>query len=159
MRHLDFLCSDEVEGRLTLSKGSDLFAHYAAKEFKKYGLQEGPNKGYFHYFDTQVSRRATAKNIATFQGEAGKRTSLELGKDFVLLVGSANLKTVEGDVVYAGYGLDDDDWNDFKDADLTGKVRVAGLPSRGRAARGQAQQYTVLDHAARFFPPRRAHSG
>src|SRR5687768_8643587 len=105
--HLEYLTSDELEGRMTLGRGSDLFAKYAADEFKKYGLSEGPNKGYFHYFDTQVNQRATVKNVASFENDSGKKWTLALNKEFVPLVGSKNLRTVDGDIVYVGHGLDD----------------------------------------------------
>jgi aminopeptidase YwaD len=139
--HLEYLCSDELEGRMTLSKGSELFAKYAAAEFKKYGLQEGPNPGYFHYFQTQANQRATAKNVASFENEAGKKFSLKQGTDFVPLVGSSNLKTVEGNVVYLGYGLDDEDWNDFTGVDLTGKIALMlrGVPE-GRKSRSNGNK-------------------
>src|SRR5690349_5751092 len=142
--HLEYLCSDELEGRLTLAKGSDMFAQYAAKEFKKYGLQEGPNKGYFHTFETTVSQRYTDKNTASFSNDSGKRISLVLGKDFVPLVGTNNLKTVEGDIVYAGYGLDEANWNDFAGQDLTGKVVLMlrgvpeGVTNRNNSAKARA---------------------
>ncbi len=122
--HLEVLCSDELAGRMTLSKGMTLFANYAAAEFKKYGLQEGPNKGYFHYFDTRANQRATAKNVVTFENAEGKRWSLDQGEDFVPLVGSTNLKTAAGDVVYVGYGLSEENWNDFAGVDLTGKIAL-----------------------------------
>ena len=148
--HLEYLTSDELEGRMTLSHGTELFAKYAADEFKKYGLSEGPNKGYFHTFDTQVNQRATAKNVASFENDSGKRWSLALGKDFVPLVGSVNLRTIDGDVVYVGYGLDDEDWNDFVGVDLNGKLALIlrGGPEGRRAKSPQAKARTAIEKGA-----------
>jgi aminopeptidase YwaD len=148
--HLEFLCSDELAGRMTLSKGMHLFANYAAAEFKKYGLQEGPNKGYFHYFDSRANQRATTKNVLTFESPEGKRWSLEQGSDFVPLVGSVNLKTVSGDVVYLGYGMDDGDWNDFAGVDLTGKVALMlrGVPEGRRNRTNGAKARTAVEKGA-----------
>jgi hypothetical protein len=142
--HLDYLTSDELEGRMTLSKGSEMFAKYAAAEFKKYGLSEGPNKGYFHYFETTANQRATPKNVASFESDSGKRWNLQLHKDFVPLVGSTNLKTVLGDVVYVGYGLDDEDWNDWIGVDVSGKIvmMLRGVPE-GRRTRANASKARI----------------
>lgn len=120
--HLDFLTSEELGGRMTLSKGMQLFADYAAAEFKKYGLSEGPNKGYFHYFDTRANSRPTEKNVAVFDNGEGKRWALKLGQDFVPMVGSTDLKTVSADVVYVGFGRDEEDWNDYAGVDVSGKI-------------------------------------
>lgn len=148
--HLEYLTSDELEGRMTLSRGSDLFAKYAAEEFKKYGLSEGPNKGYFHTFDTQVNQRPTAKNVATFENDSGKRWSLVLNKDFVPLAGTANLRTVQSDVVYVGYGLSEDGWNDFVGVDVSGKIVIMfrGVPEGKRSVSNSAKAQTAVSKGA-----------
>ncbi len=52
--HVEFLASDELEGRNTGEQGQKLAAVYIANEFQKYGLSSinntGGNSGYFQKF-------------------------------------------------------------------------------------------------------------
>lgn len=54
-KHISYLASDELEGRLTGSKGEELAANYIASEFKKYGLKPYAGKDYFQAFDYKVT--------------------------------------------------------------------------------------------------------
>jgi aminopeptidase YwaD len=148
--HLEYFASDELEGRMTLSKGEELAAQYAAAEFKKYGLDEGPNKGYFHRFDVTVNQRATAKNVCTFEGADGRQHALKLSETFVPLLGSTNLKTVRGDVVFVGYGFDDEDWNDYAGVDVSGKVvmMLRGAPEGKRFRANGAKARVAVEKGA-----------
>jgi hypothetical protein len=49
-KHINFLASDELEGRFTGSKGSYQASEYIKSEFKSYGLQPLFGSDYFQEF-------------------------------------------------------------------------------------------------------------
>src|SRR5690606_17998690 len=63
--HLEFLASDDLEGRDTGSRGHEIASLYIAAEFKKLGLQPAGDNG--TYFQRVKFRSSTLKeNSATF---------------------------------------------------------------------------------------------
>jgi hypothetical protein len=93
-----FLASESLEGRLT---GTD----FVANSFKVAGLQPLPGaKDFFQPFEFSSGVRVlTNQNSATLHAAAAP-AALALDKDFRPLAFTAN-GTVEGEVVFAGYGL------------------------------------------------------
>ncbi|MCO5259856.1 MAG: M20/M25/M40 family metallo-hydrolase [Crocinitomicaceae bacterium] len=53
-KHLSYLASDELEGRLTGSKGEEKAANYLAQELKKYGLKPYEGNSYLQKFNYKV---------------------------------------------------------------------------------------------------------
>lgn len=51
---IKYLASDELEGRLTGSKGEEMAAAYIEKEFTKLGLEAFLQEGFFHPFEYKV---------------------------------------------------------------------------------------------------------
>ncbi len=120
-----YLASDELEGRGPGTKGLELAADYIREEFKELGLKSGSDDGsYFQPFEIVIDTKAIeAKTSLVLTGPDGQELKLELGKDFQpLATGAAG--EVKAEVVFAGYGIaaDKQKYNDFKDADVEGKV-------------------------------------
>ena len=114
-KHLSIIASDEFEGRETGQPGADKAAHYIADEFKSLGLKPIVNGSYF--FDIPVVNSTFKVNSFTVNG-----TTLASGKDFNALGGAGN-KTIEAkDIVFIGYGIGADNYDDLKGVDITGKV-------------------------------------
>lgn len=119
------LASPDKEGRLTLARGEEKAAAYIADVFKRAGLRaaEG-NPGYIHYFDVQVNQRPSATgNVVALGLPDGKTATLKLGTDFMPLVNSRT-EEVSAPLVFAGYGLKGEDWDDYAGIDVKGKVVV-----------------------------------
>lgn len=113
-KHLSIIASDEFEGRETGQPGADKAAHYIADEFKSLGLQPIVNGSYF--FDIPVVNSTFKVNSFTVNGAA-----LASGKDFNAQ-GGGN-KTIDAkDIVFIGYGIGADNYDDLKGTDITGKV-------------------------------------
>ncbi|MDB5131835.1 MAG: hypothetical protein JWR02_1584 [Mucilaginibacter sp.] len=113
-KHLGILASDEFEGRETGKPGADKAARYIADEFKRLGLQPPVNGSYF--FDVPLVENAFKINSFTVNG-----TPFTSGKDFYgtgLASGTINAN----EIVFIGYGIGADNYNDLKDMDITGKV-------------------------------------
>lgn len=103
---VEFLASDEFEGRLTSSPGIRKAADYIVSQMKVHGLKPADKEGTFlnpmsFKFGVEVEKD---KNELVIIGKDGKETSFVVGKDFSPLSFSVN-NTVEADVVFGGYGL------------------------------------------------------
>lgn len=96
-----FLASEELEGRRTGSSGARKAAEFIADQLRVDGLQPLGSGGSF----LQPFEFTAGVTVVTNQNhfDAGGK-SFELGKDFQPLPFTASA-TVEGDVVFAGYGL------------------------------------------------------
>jgi hypothetical protein len=114
-KHLSILASDEFEGRETGKPGADKAAHYVADEFKKLGLQPPVNGSYF--FDVPLVENAFKVNSFTVDG-----VPFISGKEFYG-TGSANAGTVNtNEIVFIGYGIGADNYDDLRGTDIAGKV-------------------------------------
>jgi molybdopterin converting factor small subunit len=114
-KHLSILASDEFEGRETGKPGADKAANYVADEFKKLGLQPPVNGSYF--FDVPLVETTFKVNSFTVNGMA-----FTSGKDFYG-TGSADAGTVNAnEIVFIGYGIGANNYDELKGMDITGKV-------------------------------------
>ena len=121
--HLEYIASDQLEGRRTGSRGAELAADYIAKEFKRDQLIPKGDKGsYFQGFEFVDGVKLGSGNQLV--AKAGmKSTEFRLEHDFTPLGFSAN-DTVSGGVVFAGYGISapDQKYDDYAGVDVKGKV-------------------------------------
>ncbi|KIO77951.1 peptidase [Pedobacter lusitanus] len=127
-KHLSVLASDEYEGRETGKKGAWMAADYIKNYFKSIGLK-GPVQGdYFQPID-MVTYKLT-QSVFTIDGNAR-----ENDKDFVIPAANVSLQGFTfnaKEVVFAGYGLDTEGYNDYAGIDVAGKVVMifaSGNPS------------------------------
>lgn len=117
-KHLSVLASDEYEGRETGKRGAWMAADYIRDYFKSLGLTAPVNGSYFQPIDMVTYNLSSMK--LSINGQAK-----EYGKDFVIssstvTLGGFNFNASE--VVFAGYGLDQQGYNDFEGIDVAGKV-------------------------------------
>ncbi len=82
-KHISYLASDELEGRLTGSKGEEKAGEYIANEFKKYGLKPYDGKSYFQKFEYSVrlnphdstsAKPNSGRNVIAFLDNGAKKT-------------------------------------------------------------------------------------
>jgi hypothetical protein len=134
---VEFLASDNLEGRDTGSRGYAVAADYVAAQFRAIGLEPAGEKG--GWFQQVPFRRASfdkAPRLTITIG--GKSVALEQGKDAALRP-SVTAKTVRqsAGLVFVGYGLKDRRYgfDDYRGLNVRGKIVVAlngtppGLPS------------------------------
>ncbi|HXV14443.1 MAG TPA: M28 family peptidase, partial [Candidatus Krumholzibacteria bacterium] len=99
------LASDEMEGRMTGSKGEKASADYIAKRFRDMGVMPFDEKvGYFQTFPFTAGVKVVPRDNAMSLISGSAKRVLEVEKDFRPLAFSENA-TVEGPVAFAGYGL------------------------------------------------------
>ncbi|MCA9040485.1 MAG: M20/M25/M40 family metallo-hydrolase [Planctomycetaceae bacterium] len=122
-----YLASDELEGRGIGTKGLDKAADYIRAEFQKLGIQSAVEDGtYFQQMEIPDSIFAdpeqTKIEIAYSQDQ---KQTLNLKTDFSpYTIGGTG--TVEGNLYFAGYGIQAPDfqYDDYAGQDLKGKIVV-----------------------------------
>jgi len=116
-KHLSVLASDEYEGRETGTKGGWMAADYIKNYFKELGLK-GPVSGdYFQPIDMVTTKLS---QVLTINGQPA-----EAMKDFYIApqsVGAEGFAFNANSIIFAGYGVNKEGYNDFEGKDITGKV-------------------------------------
>lgn len=118
-QHLRIIAGEEMEGRETGTEGQRKAAAYIEAQFRSAGLQapaslNGYQQHYPLYRDTMIS--------ATVQiGE----TQLQYGTDyFVPVLNNGTRRASAKSMVFAGYGIDEKNYSDYKGLRVKGRVVV-----------------------------------
>ncbi len=120
-KHVSYLASDELKGRLTGSNGDSLAAEYIRGELKKSGLKPLYDNGFQHFRVTDKIVTGPDNNLVI------KGASLNLNSDFAPFGFSQN-GTFSGEVVFVGYGFEISEdslkWKDYSDVSVKGKIAL-----------------------------------
>ncbi len=123
---LFFLASDEMQGRLTGTRGNRLAAEFIKSRFERLGLKPaGPDNSYFQSYDL-ITTTLGRPNLVRISGAAGAAQRLELQEDYYPRDFSAS-RRVRGSVVYVGFGITAPDlsYDDYAGASLEGTIVLA----------------------------------
>jgi hypothetical protein len=118
--HARYLASDELTGRGVDTPGITLARDYIAREFAQYGLMAGGDDGtYFQNFE--IATGVTVKQPSVLAVDGGAPLPLHEAWAPLGLSGSG---TVEGEVVFAGYGITASEYgyDDYAGIDVAGKI-------------------------------------
>lgn len=120
-----FLSDDLLEGRGPASRGDKLTQTYLAGTLEFLGFEPGGEDGsYFQPFEIVGVNAEVPKTWEFQKGE--QTTTLEWWDEFIAASGvQKDTAAVDGaEVVFVGYGIEaaEYQWDDFKGADLKGKV-------------------------------------
>ena len=111
--HLFIYASDEFEGRETGKAGQKKAVEYIKSQYISMGIPAAKSDGdYFQNVPLEMARLPTGTITANGQ-------VYSIGEDFLTFSGA------EGNydqIVYAGYGIEDGDFSDYTDLDVSGKV-------------------------------------
>ncbi len=126
-RHLSILASDEYQGRETGTEGQKLAAEYIAGYFQHLGLPPIGDEGSY-YQQMRFTRDRWQEVVFVAGGD-----TLQHLKDFYAFPGANDPKTELtdfDDVVFLGYGIDDERYSDYKRRKVEGKAILiyAGEP-------------------------------
>ncbi len=121
--HLEFLASDELGGRYTLSPSFAIAARYLASHLKGYGFVGGAKDGNFLQTFDVVSTKADPAKTRLELTLDGKPEALKLGEDFVTAIDSVS-GDATGDVLFLGAGISapEQGHDDYKGVDVKGKI-------------------------------------
>ncbi len=101
VRHVEYLCRPQLQGRLTGTRGEKLATNYVALYLETLGLEPaGDDDGWFQEFEFTSGVSTGPNNSLT----VGDRT-YELQKDWQPLVFSRTGRISPEEVVFAGYGI------------------------------------------------------
>lgn len=119
---IEFLSSDSLAGRATPGKGLDTAAAYIARQFASFGLKP-LNGSYFQPLD--YCYVDLGKNLFISLLAQPETINFKLKEDFIPYEISGN-KPVEGEVVFAGYGITAPEfgYDDYQNTDVNGKIVV-----------------------------------
>lgn len=117
---LTFLASDPLEGRLSLSRGDDAAIQWIASEFAKAGLKPASGDSYLQpvpLIEYQMDRERTSLTLT----QAGKSETYRAPDATGTF---SNEVTVDGSVVFAGFGISAPELNydDYAGIDAKGKI-------------------------------------
>ena len=128
---VDYLASDALEGRLTGAEGAGLAAEFIADQLRRAGLKPfGQNGNYFQPFEFSSGVKVVTNDnqliLSTESGTASATFAVE--KDFRPLSFTSNGE-LEGEVVFAGYGLTvagkaAEGYNSYTGLDVTNKIAL-----------------------------------
>src|SRR5258705_3669300 len=146
---LRFLSSDLLEGRAPATRGGRLAEEYIATELQSFGVKPGVgDSSYFQRVPIDVVKADPSTIKVTASGKAN--ANLRFTDDVVVWPGSAtDASSAHGELVFVGYGATAPEykWDDFKGADVRGKI-LLGLVNDQRAPaadpnlfRGKAMTY------------------
>ncbi|MDW3646156.1 MAG: M28 family peptidase [Bacteroidia bacterium] len=141
--HIGFLADDLLEGRETGTRGQRLAAAYIKTHFQRIGLAPGnPDGTYFQYY--YLNRSEIKSASISFGGK-----SYEYTKEFF------NYRrgfpdSLAGELVFAGYGISNDEYDNLEGLDLEGKIAVVlGGSPNNEAEKEQSRIERVRSWATR----------
>jgi hypothetical protein len=156
--HLTIVASAEMEGRETATQGEYRAAAYLQTQFINLGLKPGGTNGYKMPYN--VYRDSVAKTFININGKAYKWNT-----DFGVYTDVNHGEELRfGDAVFAGYGVSNSKYDDYKNLNVSGKLVVVlegepkkdttylasgtGRPSQFSAPRAKITQATKAGAAA-----------
>jgi hypothetical protein len=130
--YVEYLASDQLEGRNTGSEGHRKAAEYVAAQFARDGLKPAGTDGYIQPVPfTTKELDESDSSLALERG--GKTQTLQLGEDAIIGTRVDPAPSVDAGLAFVGYGLrvPDNDYDDFAGLETKGKIAVylGGAPS------------------------------
>ena len=118
---LDYLCSEKLAGRLSLSPAADAAARYVADGFRQAGLKPAAGNSYLQRFPL-VAYAPTGRSAGMAMLRGGRRIELHYGADF--RGGSWREVAITAPLAFAGYGITAPEYgyDDYAALDVRGKV-------------------------------------
>ena len=125
--HLYIIASDKFEGRETGKKGQKMAMDYLIESFKSFGINPPENQGFTQTFNLIEQ---TTKNVNLLIGNK----DFTVLKDFSISPSIIMKQEIENEIVFIGYGIEEEGYNNYKDLDIKGKAVfiMEGMPKKGK---------------------------
>ncbi|MFN1835071.1 M28 family peptidase [Balneola sp. MJW-20] len=129
MEHIRILSSDEFMGRGTGTEGEQMSVDYLVNEFKEMGAASGTKDGSFVQPFPLLGQKTYGADLAMIRQNVGSVLgTFNYYDDFVAWPANESERVAieDAELVYVGYGIQapEEDWDDFKEADVEGKILV-----------------------------------
>lgn len=146
MKHVRNLASSQFEGRMAGTDGYNQAAEYVANVLQSYGAK--PYKGeWYQYFELECNQLENC-TFNTYIGGKDQPTLYVLGKDFVC-GGMTGRGYADANVVFCGYGIDDNSYNEYAHVDAQGKIVMVVSGTPNFLPQALTKQYSTLRDKAR----------
>lgn len=126
---VEVLASDDFEGRAPATRGEDLSVEYIASRLQEMGISPGMEDGnYIQEFP--LLGQQLERDSAVFNIKKNGRVAEELDYYTEFMAWPANeeerVQIEDAELVYVGFGIQapEYDWDDYKGADVEGKILV-----------------------------------
>ncbi len=126
--NLQFLASDELEGRETGTRGERLAALFIASEMQKYGLKPyGDNGTYFQNIKLVSGGYDLASKIIFTSASGSALFEFKMPDDFLSAsrqTADPSYQNLSSSILFAGFGITAPEfkYDDYKDLDVKGKI-------------------------------------
>lgn len=130
--HVMFLASDQLRGRDAGSPEYDIAAQYVASQFYAQGLRPAGDDGSYLQKVPLISYKPADKGSMAITRKGATPVALVFGEDYVPAANPAKTNyTLTAPVVFVGYGIVGLGRDDYKGADVKGKIVAffGGAPS------------------------------
>lgn len=144
MKHIVELSSERYRGRMAGTVGYDEAVKYVEKVLKGYGANVSKQR-----FEVECNEVENCKFNIYRPGTKQKRI-FTLGNEFDC-AGMTGRGYVDAEMVFCGYGVDEEMLNDYKGVDVQGKIVVVltGLPEGSWLPTAVTNRYSMLRDKAR----------
>jgi hypothetical protein len=151
--YLSFIAAEELEGRDTPSKGQSIARRYIESLYRIWGIipmgdPRGAGRSYEQRVPLVIKTYGQGTSLEILSGPITQKFESE--RDFSFVMGADFAGTIEGPVVFAGYGVSAPDlgYDDFAGVDVRNKVVLvaAGKPGGKRPD----SPFNSRDNWARF---------
>lgn len=123
--HVRFLSHDLLEGRGTGQRGGELAAEYMATQFAEYGLKPAGDNGSYFQKVPLVGVTTLPETQFSLAPKQGAAMNLKSPDEYVAYDQTQQPHSeVDAEIVFVGYGIEapEYNWDDYKGADVSGKV-------------------------------------
>ena len=118
-KQLTIIASAEMEGRETGTEGQKKAAAYIESQFKEIGLTTSPSLVSYQQYYPLYKDTLLPKTL-----KIGKK-NYKFGTDYIVTPGSAdNSEFKSKNIIFAGYGIADKNYDDYAGKDVNGKLVV-----------------------------------
>jgi hypothetical protein len=157
---MEFLSSEELEGREAGSNGEKVASQFIATELKKYGLKSyNPDDKFFQNIDLRVIKFSDQSSFSIMNEEEELIVEFEMNEDFVGSTRFYDQLDTAVQLVFVGYGITADEYNydDYTNINALGKIVLIypGEPEskdstffKGEERTAFSSIYSKLDNAA-----------
>lgn len=114
-KNLHVLASDEYEGRETGKKGQKMAAEYISNQFKSFGIPPYKDNTYYQTYPLNMILPVPADMTINEKKFVGN-------KDYYNFPGLSEQTITTSNVLFLGYGIEEENYNDYKGEDVKGKV-------------------------------------
>jgi hypothetical protein len=127
-KHLHIIASDEYEGRETGKKGQKMAMNYLINEFKSYGIKAFNGESYTQPFKLIEQKNTNISLVINGNG-------FKVNKDFSFNPNIYSNRLLEGELVFVGYGIEDEKYNSYQEIDVKGKAVyiLEGMPKKSNS--------------------------